>query len=67
MADGKNMDPSPPGNIENVEPLLVLVPHAVLQTAVLCRAAGDPVISTQQCMFYNYNYSYQYMYYGACI
>lgn len=50
-----------------MEPLLFLVPHAIFLTAVLCRAAEDPVISTQQCMFYNYSYSYQYIYYSACI
>lgn len=39
-----------------MEPLLFPGPHAVLETAaaVLGRAFGDPVISTQQCMFYNY-------------
>lgn len=50
-----------------MEPLLFLVPHAILQTAVPCRAVRDPVISTQQCMFYNYGYSYQDIDYNACI
>lgn len=50
-----------------MEPLLFLAPHAILQTAVPCRAVRDPVISTQQCMFYNYGYSYQDIDYNACI
>jgi len=39
----------------------------------LCRALPRwlalviPIISTQQCMFYNYIYCYQYDYYSACI
>lgn len=41
MADGENMDPSPLGNTENMESLLFLAPHTILQTVVLCRAARD--------------------------
>lgn len=50
-----------------MEPLLFPGPHAILRMAVLGHAFGDPVISTQQCMFYNYSYSYQDIYYSACI
>lgn len=58
----------PFGNIENMEPLLSLAPRlSILQTVVLCRAVRGPVISTQQCMFYNYGYGYQDIYYSACI
>lgn len=51
-----------------MEPLLSLAPRlSILQTVVLCRAVRGPVISTQQCMFYNYGYGYQDIYYSACI
>lgn len=55
------------GDIENMEPLLFLVPMLPFRQRCWGRAFGDPVISTQQCMFYNYGYSYQDIYYSACI
>lgn len=66
MADGENMDPRPLV-MWKYGALLFLVPHASLWTAGLGPAGRSPVISTQQCMFYNYSYSYQDGYYSACI
>lgn len=64
MADGENMDRSPSATLKIWSPCLP-GPHAILQTAVLWRAVGDPVISTQQCMFQSYGY--QDSYHSACI
>lgn len=67
MADGGNMDPSPLATLKIWSPFSSWPPRYPADTAVLCRAVRGPVISTQQCMFYNYGYGYQYIYYSACI
>lgn len=66
MADGENMDPSPLATLKIWSPFSAW-PPCYPSDGRVCQAVGDPVISTQQCMFYNYGYSYQDIYYRACI
>lgn len=67
MADGENMDPSPLATLKLWSPFSSWSPMLSFRQLRRTELSGDPVISTQQCMFYNYGYSYQYIYYSACI